>query len=258
MPYCNAANTRVHYRVAGEGAPVALVHGVVFDAEGTWGGLVDSFTDKHTVILPDYAGTAKAEDDGGELTVEALTEQVVAAIEAAAQGPVDLVGFSLGAVVSASVAATRPDLVRRLVLAAGWARPDDEYLRNLMTLWAGLEDDASFGRLGTLTAFSRGFLNTVGREQVEAIIAGGERTEGGARQVDLARRADIRELLPRVEAETLVIGCAQDATIPVELTRELHTAIQGSTYQELDCGHVAVIEKGPEFVKLVQEFIERP
>lgn len=258
MPVVPAGNARVHYNTHGEGPGLVLVHGTGFGSDGTFGHLVDKFTGR-TVILPDYSGCGATEDDGGELTVEVLAGQVAGVIEHSGKAPVDLLGFSLGAVVAAAVAATRPELVRRLVLVAGWARPDDEYLRNLMSVWRSVADNPdAFGRFGTLTAFSRGFLNTIGSDEVENIVRGNQPTEGALRHIDLNLRVDIRDLLPKIQAKTLVIGCARDHTVPVEHSREIHSALQDSTYAELDSGHVVVYEKPAEFVALVQEFIDKP
>lgn len=258
MPTVAAGSARVHYRTAGSGPGLALVHGTGFGAEGTWGYLVDRFTERHTVVLPNYAGTVETEDDGSPLTIEALAAQVAAAITDAGAAPVNLVGFSLGAAIAAAVAATRPELVRRLVLVAGLARAD-EYLRNLLEVWRRLADDAEgFGRFGTLTAFSREFINNLGEEGVRDLSLGNKPTSGALRQHDLLRRLDLRDLLPAIRAETLVIGCTQDATVPVGNARELQAAIAGSRYAEIDSGHVVLYERPGEFVELVMGFIETP
>jgi pimeloyl-ACP methyl ester carboxylesterase len=258
MPTVSAGNARVHYLVDGTGPGLVLVHGTAFGAEGTWGHLVEAFADRHTVVRPNFAGSDETVDAGGDLAVEDLAAQVAAAAEEAADGQVDLVGFSLGAVVAAALAALRPDLVRRLVLVAGWTNPGDEYLRNLMTVWRRTgTDPAAFGRLGTLTGFSRSFLNAIGRDEVDKIASGNLPTDGALRQIDLNLRADIRPLLPKITAETLVVGCTLDATVPVDNARELHAAIPGSTYAEIESGHVVLFERPAEFVKLVKEFVQR-
>lgn len=256
MPTVSAGTARVHYLVDGTGPGLVLVHGTAFGAEGTWGHLVDQFTDNHTVIRPNFAGSDETTDDGGDLAVEDLAAQVVAAAREAADGQVDLVGFSLGAVVAAAVAALYPDLVRKLVLAAGWTNPGDEYLRNLMTVWLRTASDPeAFGRFGAMTGFSRQFLNMIGREEVDKIAAGGVPTPGALRQIELNLRVDIRELLPKITATTLVVGCTHDATVPVENARELHAAIPGSTYAEIESGHVVLFEQPGEFTKLVKDFL---
>jgi pimeloyl-ACP methyl ester carboxylesterase len=259
MPTVSVGTADVHYLVDGSGPGLVLVHGTAFGAEGTWGHLVDQFTEHRTVVRPNFAGSDETTDDGGDLTIEALAEQVAAAAEAAAEGPVDLVGFSLGAVVAAAVAARRPDLVRRLVLVAGWTGPDDEYMRNVMTVWRRMADDVeAFGRFGTLTAFSRSFLNMIGSAEVDKIAMGNKPTPGALRQIEFNLRVDIRELLPKIQAETLVIGCTLDATVPVDNARDLHAAIEGSGYAEIESGHVVLFEQPAEFVKLVKDFIDKP
>ncbi|GAB2687417.1 alpha/beta fold hydrolase [Kitasatospora kifunensis] len=259
MATVSVAGAQVHYERTGSGPALVLVHGTgSAGAELTWGQVAPRFTENRTVITPDLSGTDRTTDDGAPLTVEGLAAQVIAVIEDAGTGPVDLLGFSMGSPVVAAVAALRPDLVRRLILVAGWAHTEgDEYLRNLLILWQrlGQVDPQEFGRIVTITGFSRGFLNLIGREQVEQLIPNMPPTPGTLRHVDFDTRVDIRGLLPRIQARTLVIGCTQDATIPVENSRALHSAIADSHYAEIDAGHVVFFEQPEEFVKLVGEFI---
>ncbi|MFF5253967.1 alpha/beta fold hydrolase [Streptomyces leeuwenhoekii] len=260
MPTITVGDAHVHYGRTGSGPALVLVHGTgSAGAAVNWGRTTPAFAGHRTVITPDLSGTDATVDGGGPLTAEGLAAQVIAVIEDAADGPVDLLGFSMGATVAATVAALRPDLVRRLVLAAGWAHTDaDAYLRSLFTLWRdlGSSDPASFGRAVTMTGFSRGFLNAIGHEQFEALIPNMPPTEGTLRHVAYDLRVDIRHLLPRIQAPTLVIGALQDSTVPVEHSRALHAAIADSSYAEIDAGHVMFFEQEDTFVKLVSEFTD--
>ncbi|MEU9838679.1 alpha/beta hydrolase, partial [Actinomadura sp. NPDC048032] len=191
--------------------------------------------------------------------IEGLGAEVNAVIEEAGTGPADVVGFSLGAPTAVAAAALRPDLVRRLAPVAGLSHAGDEYVRQHMALWSSLAGSPeSFGRFATLTAFSRAFLNRIGHDAVEQQHAFMELNDDRLRQIDLVARLDIRPLLPRVAAPTLVIGATRDQTIPVENHRELSAGISGSEYAELDTGHVAMAERPDEFVKLVRDFLDRP
>lgn len=71
----------VRYRVFGSGPGLVLVHGTG-PGSVTWEGLLDRFTGRYTVVLPDLSGSDPVEDDGAPLTVETLTEQLAAVIEA--------------------------------------------------------------------------------------------------------------------------------------------------------------------------------
>lgn len=280
MEYVSVGAAKVHYEVigangAGEGTgkegadersanpALVMVHGTgSAGAEMTWGQIAPLFAGDRPVILPDLSGTDKTVDDGGVLSVEVLARQVIAVIEAAAAGPVDLLGFSMGAAVVVKVAARRPDLVRRLIVVAGWAHTEgDEYLRNSFGLWRTLgrtpgQEDA-FGRLITITGFSGGFLNTIGRDGVEALVPNLPPNEGTLRHVDVNLSIDVRAELPLVSVPTLVIGGRQDITIPIRHGRALCEAIVGSEYAELDAGHVMFFERPEEFSRVVGEFIGR-
>jgi pimeloyl-ACP methyl ester carboxylesterase len=253
MPSVSVGGVRVNYKVDGAGPVLMLVSGTGADSDTTWGHLVDRFTDRHTVVRPDYAL-----GDGGELTIEALAGQITAAIEDASTDAVDLVGFSLGAAAVAAVAASRPALVRRLVLVAGWSCADDPYLRSMMTVWRRTAelDAETFGRFAAITAFSPPFLRSIGDDGLEELVSNTKPTPGTLRQIDLNLRLDIRDLLPRIEAETLVIGCSQDRMVPVGNSHELHSAIPRSEYAELESGHVVLYEQPDEFTKLVRGFLD--
>ncbi|MFE9257562.1 alpha/beta fold hydrolase [Streptomyces sp. NPDC006879] len=263
MAIVNVNGAQVHYEKTGSGPALVLVHGTgSAGAALNWGQTTPRFTPDHTVIAPDLSGTDATVDDGAPLTAEGLAAQVIAVIEDAADGPVDLLGFSMGSTVAATVTAQRPDLVRRLVLVAGWAHTDkDTYLRSLFTLWQDLgasNNPAAFGRAVAMTGFSRGFLNSIGPEAFETLVSNIPPTAGTLRHVDYDLRVDIRPMLPRIETPTLVIAGTQDITVPIEHCRALHAAIAGSSYAEVDAGHVMFFEQEDAFVKLVTDFIESP
>jgi pimeloyl-ACP methyl ester carboxylesterase len=92
----------------GDGPGLLLVHGSSIDAATNFGGMVKRFAERRTVITPDYAGSGKTAVRPGELTLDLLVDQVLAAAQHAAAGPVDVVGFSLGAVVASCARCTTP------------------------------------------------------------------------------------------------------------------------------------------------------
>ncbi|MGV9376360.1 alpha/beta fold hydrolase [Nonomuraea sp. NPDC003707] len=251
MPTVTHSSGPVHYRRAGTGPGLVMVHGTGGDAVSNYAHLVPEFTGLRTVITPDYAGSGQTADPGGDLTLDLLAGQVAATFE----GPSDLVGFSLGAAVAVAVAAEHPELVRRLVLIAGWTHAEDSRLSLGLRTWARLAetDPESFAAFGPLVGFGPEYVSAVG---AEALMAG-EPPHGVRRQIELDLRLDIRDLLPKVTAPTLVVGNTRDYLIPVEHARALHAALPGSEYAELDSGHVVLHEKPAEVTTLVREFITR-
>jgi len=259
MPTTTVAGTTVHYSTTGTGPGLVLVPGTGLSAQINYGHLVDAFTPSHTVVLADYAGGGETTDPGGELTFELLAEQIAAATaDASPDAPVDLVGYSLGAIVAATVAATRPELVRRLVLVAGWPDATDARHELSIDLWSRLEraDHDLLNRFLALQIFGAPFLSAIGRPGIGQLVeAGPPITPGMRRHLEVDRSADLSGLLPLITAPTLVIGLTRDQVIPVERVRQLHEAIPGSEYTEIDTGHGVVFERPEELVATVQKFL---
>jgi pimeloyl-ACP methyl ester carboxylesterase len=257
MPSTTVADAAVHYEAEGSGPGLLLVHGTQGSGQTHWGHLVQAFRDVRTVIRPDYSGSGNTTDAGGALTERALAAQVAGVARAAADGPVDVVGFSLGAVVAAAAAALEPGLVRRLVLVAGWSHTGDARQRLMFQLWRDLErlDFALFYRMAVLNGFSPAFVEAMGEQGIAEAVAAGSREPGLDRQIDLDLRVDIRDLLPGVTAPTLVVGLTQDQMVPGWGPLALHEGISGSRYTEIDSGHLVLFERPTELADLIRAFI---
>ncbi|MET7476268.1 alpha/beta hydrolase [Streptomyces sp. NPDC005648] len=256
MPTITVGSSRIQYRVTGSGPALMLVHGVGKGGEAAFGHLVDTFAQRNTVILPDLSGSEAAEDDDSALTMEQLADEVAAVIEHSGLGPVDLVGFSLGGSVVAATAALHPDKVRRVVPVGGLVQTD-RYMENLIGLTLSQKHDpVAFGRVLTTTAFSPKYINSLA--EVDAMGAHLSPSSGRIRQLELLVRTDIRDLVGKIQADTLVIGCNPDAAVPTHHSRELHAGIPNASYVEFDSGHMVLVEQPEEFVRVVDEFLHQP
>jgi pimeloyl-ACP methyl ester carboxylesterase len=259
MPTVTVGNARIPYTVTGSGPSLVLVHGVGKGGQAAFGHLIDQFAQRNTVIVPDLSGSEAAQDDGGDLTIEGLAEEVSAVIADATSEPVDLLGFSLGGSVVAATAALHPEQIRRLIPVGGLVKAD-MYMRNLIGLTLSQKrDPLAFGRVLTTTAFSPRFIDSLDSlDEVDEMGAQLSPSNGRIRQLELLVRVDIRDLVGKIRAETLVVGSSPDAAVPTEHSRQLHAAIPDSSYHEFDSGHMVLVERPVEFVKLVEEFIHKP
>jgi pimeloyl-ACP methyl ester carboxylesterase len=106
------------YRDAGDGSvPLVLLQHFRGNLDNWDPALIDALASGRRVITFDNAGV------GGSTgttpgTVEQMARDAVAFIVAMDLGQVDLLGFSIGSFVAQQIALTRPDTVRRLVLAS--------------------------------------------------------------------------------------------------------------------------------------------
>lgn len=257
MHQTTVGKATVRYRTEGQGPGLLLVHGTGATGETNYGHLLKHFTEHHTVIAPDYAGSGDTVDDGAPLTLDQLVEQVLGASAEVTRDPVDVVGFSLGAVIAAAAAARYPERVRRLVLVAGWARNDDPRKRLGFQVWRRLADvdPELYSHYISLLLFTPEFLAGLDEESFAEWVGGAAVTEGTVRQIDLGLDVDIRDLLPRISAPTLVVGCRHDQLVPVGHSRELHEAITGSDYLEIDSGHLVPAEAPDALVDAIRSFL---
>lgn len=121
MPAVERAGVRIYFEVVGEGQPVVLLHGAAGDRT-MWrhAGYVDGLGEFARVLV-DSRGHGLSGKPGGEAAyrLEEYTADVEAVIEALGAPRVVLWGYSSGAHLAVSVAASIPDRVAALV-TIGW------------------------------------------------------------------------------------------------------------------------------------------
>ncbi|MEV0616499.1 alpha/beta fold hydrolase [Nonomuraea sp. NPDC050404] len=116
--YAPVNGMRMYYEVHGTGDPVVLLHGT-FSAIGTSFGLIlPHLAAGRQVIAVEFQGHGRTADIDRPLSDQAFAGDVAALLDHLGVERADLFGYSLGASVAFHVARTRPDLVRKLVLAA--------------------------------------------------------------------------------------------------------------------------------------------
>jgi 3-oxoadipate enol-lactonase len=261
MPVVEVDGARVAFRVDGTGPGLVLVHGTGGNSETNWSQLVGRLSESRTVVRPDYSGSGETIDEGGPLTVAMLAAQVVAAAKEAEATPFDLVGFSLGAAVATYIAAEYPELVRSVVLLAGFVSSADARQTMQFELWRDLirTDHRAMALFILITGFSPDFLSGLGHaaigEAVNEIVADNN-WAGMARQVELDLTIDVRDQARRIARSALVIGCTHDHMVPPAHARELADLIRGARYVEMATGHLAPLEKPDEFADLVLDFLQ--
>ncbi|WP_086839972.1 alpha/beta fold hydrolase [Amycolatopsis kentuckyensis] len=254
MPKVTLEDTVVHYDRTGDGPGLLLLHGTAASRE-QWGhftGRANGFT----VLAPDFPGSGLTTDDGGPITVEALAAQAEAVLDHAGFATAHVVGHSLGAVVAAHLAGTRPDRVRNVVLHAAWpatdVRQDAEF-----RYWLELLRTGTFARMLPLMAFGPRYWEQATAESNDELVKTLETViqPGADRQIEADRAVDLRPVLPEITAPVLVLGSAHDRIVTADQQRALVAAIPDARAAEIDAGHGAPAELPDEFARLVLDFV---
>ncbi|HEY1721095.1 MAG TPA: alpha/beta fold hydrolase [Magnetospirillaceae bacterium] len=102
-------------QIVGEGTPLLILHGL-FGSGRNWGGIARTLAHEgrqvHLLDARNHGGSPW----GASMTYPEMAADVAAHIEKLGRGAVDVIGHSMGGKASMTLALTRPDLVKRLVV----------------------------------------------------------------------------------------------------------------------------------------------
>ena len=193
---------------------LVLVHGFTGSAHD-FALEVDALAAQRRVVTLDQRGhghSARAGTLDG-YTIDQLVADLVAFLETAGGGPVDLLGHSMGGRVALGTVLSRPDLVSSLILmdTSAWSfMPPDEALRNLVRTYMTQFDPAR-GMPATLSlggpedVLIQAAVPAEWQKEKESIFAGMDayavKGLGTALMVETSLRAD----LPSITCPTTVI-----------------------------------------------------
>lgn len=219
------------------GPPVVLIHGLA--ASGWWWSRnIARLGADHRLLVVDMAGFGSSRRQRFRLSTAAT--MLAAWLDDLALGRIAVVGHSLGGYVAADLAATRPDLVDRLVLVDAAALP--------------LE--------GSLSSHIRNLLRGGGRSERALVrIAIADMMRCGPAVIARAARdllaADQSSNLARIAAPTLVVWGELDALIPPTRGAAIAAAIAGARLEIVaEAGHAPMWERPDVFDRLVVEFLD--
>jgi pimeloyl-ACP methyl ester carboxylesterase len=140
------AGRRIAYRLRNGAAPtVVFLPGYASDMEGTKALALDAFAERHglAMLRLDYSGTGSSGGRFEDGTLATWLEEALAAIDRLTEGPLVIIGSSMGGWIALHLALLRPERARALVGIA--AAPD-------FTNWGFADADKAEGQ-----GFARGF-----------------------------------------------------------------------------------------------------
>jgi pimeloyl-ACP methyl ester carboxylesterase len=150
----DSGGVRIHYLVKGEGPPVILIHGLTSSARMNWDlpGITADLAKHHQVVELDCRGhgqSGKPDAEGSYGTN--MVEDVVRLLDHLHIEKAQIVGYSMGGMITMKLLATHPERVISAVLAGmGWVKADAPMSR----FWELANDS---GRLNVPVACLHGF-----------------------------------------------------------------------------------------------------
>ena len=272
IAFCTARDsTRIAYATVGSGPPLVKAANWLNHLEldwdaPIWAPLFRELARDHCFIRYDERGNGLSDWEVADLSFTAFVSDLEAVVDAAGLERFPLIGISQGCAVAIDYAVHHPERVSHLILmggyAAGWQAGASDEIRAereaVITLvregWG--RDDPVYRQI-----FSATFMPAATSSELTWFNDFQRRTtspRNAARFLEVFGAIDVRSLLPRVSAPTLVMHAKGDRRIPVATGLELAAGIPNAEFVMLDSENHILLGGEPaseEFVAQVRQFI---
>jgi pimeloyl-ACP methyl ester carboxylesterase len=242
------------------GTPVLMLHGFARNAE-FWRRWVPAIAERHRIYRPDLLGCGRSDRPGADyrFTPETIAAQILSVLDAFALPRVHWVGESSGGIVGLLLAARYPERVASLVLCNTPSRIPDEIKR----IYAqGHEDVAAAVRalgVGEWCRRTLGYrldLDQAGEDLAAWVVAEMAKTPAdiAARLHECFEAVDTADILPRIEAPTLLLCGAKSPIAAAQQRRLAELLPRGRLELVAGCGHGINLLQPERCARLALEF----
>jgi pimeloyl-ACP methyl ester carboxylesterase len=258
----------MRYFVAGEGAPVVLVHGWT-GAAANWVELAPLLARRHRVLVPDLPGHGGSTPLPAVPGFDPFADRVRLVMEREGMLPGVVVGHSLGGLVAMRLALRHPNDVRALVLAAS---AGIESVTRRSAFWIAV---IAITRPGKAVAPLRALLGrrpalrppvfgryevadprSLSPEAIEGLLCSARLHTDVRSPAWALIRDDPRLDLERVACPSLVLWGARDLQVPIGDAFEYARRLRAPLRTLADTGHLLMVERPAACAEAIEEFLD--
>jgi 2-succinyl-6-hydroxy-2,4-cyclohexadiene-1-carboxylate synthase len=266
VPIVEGADVRLNYFVAGEGAPVTLLHGFT-QSSRSWQEVISSMPTGWRWVVPDLRGHGETQvSPGAAFTMDACTADLEMLWDGLGIEHTHLVGYSMGGRLALHVAAQRQNRLRSILTISAHAgldedaregrRRDDEALAGrierdgieaFVDYWSALPMFAGIGRRG------QSFVAQVRAERMRNSPSG---LAASLRGMGAGAMEPVWRELARVRLPgTFVAGQLDDRY--AAFARRLASAVPNGRVEIVPgAGHAVHLERPQAFARVLEAHLE--
>ncbi len=247
---------KIHYIVQGEGKPVLMLHGWGANI-GAFRPVIDELSKGRRVVAIDFPGFGESSAPREPMTVSDYARITAKFIEETGLAGTDVICHSFGGRVSIVLAATRPELVGKIVFtdAAGFVKKRTfKYYRKVYGY--------KFMKKCAKSGFMRKALKIVGvdaKKRVENAGSDDYKQLSGAMRGTFVNvvNEDLRGYLKDIKSPSLMIYGRDDEDTPVYFGELMEKEIADSGLCVLEnAGHFSYLDQFPQYMRIVKVFLE--
>jgi 3-oxoadipate enol-lactonase len=257
VPFAHLTDVRLHYRIDGDAAsPPLLLSNSLGTSLEMWQPQMPALAGRYRVVRYDSRGHGQSEVTPGPYTIDQLASDASGLLDTLSIPRAHVCGLSMGGGVAMWLAIHAPERVDRLVLANTGARI------GTADMWqARIDAVRSGGTASIAPAVLARFFTPQAMAQPTPLIAQIRATfeatsaEGYVACCAAVRDMDLRHLLGRIHAPTLVIAGSDDESTPPEVGRYIAEHVRGARYVELAAPHLSNVQAAPAFTQELLQFL---
>jgi 3-oxoadipate enol-lactonase len=265
MPKIQINGVSTYYETFGTGGEtIVFAHGLLWSGR-MFDDQIAVLKNRYRCIAFDFRGQGQTEITQTGYDMETLYADTVVLIESLGMAPCHFVGLSMGGFIGLRVASRRPDLLKSLSLLATSADAETEANQKRYRLLAMIA-----GALGLRVVagqvmplmFGKTFLNDPNRAEQkrqwrERLIAN-HRLGATRAAMGVSNRAPVLDEISRIKTPTLIVAGEEDAALPNEQSKRMHSQITNSKLVILPrAGHTPSVEEPEAITRLLEDFISQ-
>lgn len=238
--YVNVGDAKLYYEMYGSGAPIVLLHGGVYGGIDEFEPFIAELSKKFQVICIATRGHGKSEIGKGPFTWQQRADDAYKVIRSITKDSVLVLGFSDGGYSAYKLAATYPDVVKKMIVIGASDRPGGGSEKVNYSSEGLLAQSRNYfeGRLKIMPQPERwneclGYLNKLYNDDVLSV-----------------------ETFSKIKCPTLVMGGDRDGGHTVEKLTLVHRSIKNSQLGIVpNCGHVVFYCNFPSLWEGIEPFL---
>jgi pimeloyl-ACP methyl ester carboxylesterase len=233
------AGKHLHYRAAGAGTPLVLIHGYGVSGH-IWQRMLPYLAQQHQVFIVDLPGHGQSALTGSWRLRE-IAPLLAQWLQQMKLPPVALVGQSMGGAIAIHLTAHAPECVKRLVLVSAAGMPLQAQLPTL-----AVRSVRSFFQRGN-GSYPLALVQDILRPRVRLLWQSAQEMV----------HSDFRAELATITVPTLIVWGERDVLIPITAGHALSAALPHATFITLPrCGHRPMLAQPATLSRIVLDFLQ--